>query len=236
MTTPTSIIITGASSGIGRACALALADWNGPLILSGRSTERLQATLESVENLGGRGIIHVADLSDTAAVGPLIAAAEAEAPIYALVHAGGSAISGAAHEQDPAVWAAQIDLNLAGAYRLTQRVLEQLLPRRRGHLVYLNSVAGLQGFPNSSAYVAAKHGLRGLAQAVREEVREQQISVTSIFPGATATEWWDKQSGDFPLEQMLSPEAVGKAVAFVLSLEPPAVVEELVMRHQGGDF
>jgi short-subunit dehydrogenase len=111
-----------------------------------------------------------------------------------------------------------------------------MVPRGEGHFIFINSVAGLESFPGNSAYVAAKHGLRGFAEALRMEAREHQIKVTSIFPGATDTEWWDKQAGEFPRDRMLKAEDVAAAVEFALSFTGNGVVEELTLRHLGGNF
>lgn len=231
-----SIIITGASSGIGRATALALSGWDGCLVLSGRSVDRLEETRQLLAGGKAEAAIIPADLQDPGALDSLVAGADDIAPLYGMVLAGGAAVSGTVQDQDPAEWQQQIDINLTSAFRLVHLALGKMIPRRSGHLVFINSVAGLQSFPNSSAYVAAKHGLRGFAEAVRDEVRQHQIKVTSIFPGATATAWWDKQEGDFPLDKMLDANDVGRSVAFALTMEGSAVVENLVIRHQAGDF
>ena len=231
-----SIIITGASSGIGRASALALAGWDGPLILSGRSSDRLQETLALLIERQGRGSVCPADLSSPKQLAALVEWAEKQAPLHGFVHAGGGAEFGTAESQPPEVWEAQIGVNLNAAYRLTHLALQGMIPRKQGHLVYINSVAGLRSFPASSAYVAAKHGLKGLADAVREDVRPHGIKVSTLYPGATASEWWQKQEGDFPLEEMLEVEAVGEAVAYILNQGGQTVVEELLLRHQQGDF
>lgn len=231
-----TLVITGASSGIGRAVALGLADWDGLLLLSGRSEERLGETLALLEAAGGRGAICLCDLRKSGDIEALIKTAEAQAPLHGLVHCGGEAEFAPAHEQPPETWAAQIEINLVAAYHLTHHALKFMLPRKRGHIIYINSVAGRQPFPASSAYVAAKHGLRGLADAVREEGRLSGIKVTTIYPGATDTPWWSHQPGEAPTERMLSADHVAQTVAFALSLSGPAVVEELVVRHVQGDF
>ena len=231
-----TLIITGASSGIGRAVALALAGWDGLLVLSGRSGERLGETLAALEAAGGRGAVKVCDLRESGDIETLIKTAEARAPLHGLVHCGGAAEFAPADEQPPETWAAQIELNLVAAYHLTHHALKIMMPRQRGHIIYVNSVAGRQPFPASSAYVAAKHGLRGLADAVREEGRPNGIKVTTIYPGATDTPWWSHQPGEAPTGRMLSADHVAQTVAFALSLSGPAVVEELVVRHVRGDF
>jgi len=213
-----------------------LADWDGPLVLTGRSEERLSQTRKQVIARGGRAVTFVCDCTNQAQVAELVAYAEDQAPLYGVVISVGTAQFGLVVEQPGAVWRQQLDVNLAGPYQLTHAVLKPLLGRGAGHLVFINSVAGFKSFPGSSAYVAAKHGLRGLAETLRQEVREAGVKVTTIYPGATSTEWWDKQEGEFPRRRMLKPEDVAAATAFALKFSRTGVIEELTLRHVGGDF
>lgn len=230
------LIITGASSGIGSAVARTLSGWDGCLILSGRSGERLKTVCRSVRNQGGRAEVFPVDLMEPMAASELVAAAEECGRLYGLVHAAGEAEFGDILHQPDEEWTYTVEMNLHAAYRIAREVLHVLSKQMRGRLVFINSVAALRGFPNSSAYVAAKHGLLGLAKAIRLEARAYGVSVTSILPGATDTEWWPKMEGEFPTERMLKPEDVAQAVEFVLKMDDNAVVEELVLRHRLGDF
>ncbi len=241
----TSIIITGASSGIGRAVARRLAQppragygqgWDGCLVLTGRSRERLEETKSQVAAGGGRAEVIACDLTKVAAVEELVAFAEAQAPIYGVVMSAGSASFGPVMEHPPADWRRTLDINLLAPYQLSRLALARMAPREKGHLIFINSVAGLKSFAGSSAYVAAKHGLRGFTETLRLEAREHRVKVTSIFPGATDTEWWDKLADDVPRHRMLRPEDVAAAVEFALGFSEQGVVEELVVRHLGGDF
>ncbi len=230
------LIITGASSGIGRSVARQLAWWDGLLVLSGRSELRLNETLSEVESAGGRAITFPRDLTEPDAAVALVSEAEQHGSLTAVVLAAGAASGGTILDQPAAELQAGLETNLIAPYSLARAALRVMAPRKQGHLILINSVAGLKAFPASSAYVAAKHGLRGFTEALRLEAREHQIAVTGIFPGATDTPWWDGSSGDFPRERMLPPEDVAAAVDFALRLGPHSVVEELIMRHQAGDF
>lgn len=230
------LIITGASSGIGRSVAQRLAWWDGLLVLSGRSERRLNKTRTEVESAGGRAITFPRDLTEPEAAVELVSEAEKHGSLTAAVLAAGAASGGKILDQPTAELQAALETNLVAPYSLARAALRVMAPRKQGHLIFINSVAGMKAFPASSAYVAAKHGLRGFTESLRLEAREHQIAVTSIFPGATDTPWWDRTSGDFPRERMLPPEDVAAAVDFVLRLGPRSVVEELVLRHQAGDF
>ncbi|MFC1484048.1 SDR family oxidoreductase [Candidatus Neomarinimicrobiota bacterium] len=232
----TSIIITGSSSGIGRAVALRLAHWDGVQILTGRSRERLEKTKTQVEEEGGKAVIFPCDLSESSAVEDLVAFAETHAPVYAVVLSAGTGTYGKIEDQPPSEWSRMIEVNLMGLYYLVYSALRRMVNRKKGHFVFINSVAGLKSFPGNSAYASAKHGARGLAETLRLEARNHNIKVTSIFPGATDTEWWDKQDGEFPRERMLRAEDVAATVDFSLTFGARGVIEEIVLRDLGGDF
>ncbi|MFC1618381.1 SDR family oxidoreductase [Candidatus Neomarinimicrobiota bacterium] len=232
----TSIIITGSSSGIGRAVALRLAHWDGVQVLTGRSRERLEKTRTQVEEKGGKAVIFPCDLSEPSAVEDLVAFAETHEPVYAVVLSAGTGTYGMIEDQPPSEWSRMIEVNLMGLYYLVNSSLRRMVNRKQGHFVFINSVAGLKSFPGNSAYASAKHGARGLAETLRLEARNHNIKVTSIFPGATDTEWWDKQDGEFPRERMLRAEDVAATVDFSLTFGARGVIEEIVLRDLGGDF
>ena len=232
----TSIIITGSSSGIGRAVAEQLAGWEGLQILTGRSPERLEKTKLKVEEKGGKAVIFPCDLTDSSAVEDLVVFAETHAPLYAVVLSAGIGTFGTIADQPPSEWNRMIEVNLMGPYYLLHSALRRMESHRRGHFVFINSVAGLKSFAGNSAYVSAKHGMRGLAETLRLEARDRNIKVTSIIPGATDTEWWDKQEVSFPRERMLEAADVAAAVEFSLAFSSRGVIEEIILRDITGDI
>ena len=231
-----SIIISGASSGIGRAVAQRLAGWDGCLVLTGRSRQRLAETQDLVKRQNGRSATYVCDLTKPSSVQDLVAFAETQNPVHGVIFSAGVGTYGRVTEQAASEWDHIVEVNLLGAYHLARAALTRMESRGRGHFIFINSVAGFTSFPGNSAYVAAKHGLRGFAETLRKEAREHNIKVTTIFPGATDTEWWDRQDGDFPRERMLRVEHVAAAVHFTLTFSDPGVIEEMVLRHIAGDF
>ena len=111
-----------------------------------------------------------------------------------------------------------------------------MISRKSGKLVFINSVAGINPYPYSSAYVASKYGLRGFTSSLREEMREHNIKVISVFPGAVNTSFWDRINVDFKKEDMLNVNSVAKNI--ISNVEAPGnlVVEDLVLRRTAGDF
>src|SRR5437762_13153990 len=101
-------------------------------------------------------------------------------------------------------------------------------------IVNILSIAAKTGFPNWSSYCMSKFALEGFSQAVREEVRSRGIRVLNVYPAATSTEIWNGVQGEWPREQMLSPEEIGAAVAFAISRPGDVAVENITLQNVSG--
>ena len=108
--------------------------------------------------------------------------------------------------------------------------------KKHGKLLFINSVAGLNPYSGSSAYVSSKYGLRGFSASLREELREYNIKVISIHPGAVNTSFWDGIDLDFNKNDMLSSEDVSKTILHTILAPNNTVCEEIVIRRTAGDF
>ena len=102
--------------------------------------------------------------------------------------------------------------------------------------VYINSVAGKKAYPYSSAYVASKFGLLGFSRSVRAELREHNIKVVSVHPGAVDTAFWNNVKGNFPRNEMMSSENVAKTIVHAICAPDNVVLEELDIQRIEGDF
>ena len=111
-----------------------------------------------------------------------------------------------------------------------------MIKNKAGKIVFINSVAGINPYPFSSAYVASKYGLRGFSASLREELREYKIKVISIHPGAVNTPFWNNVKGDFPREEMLAAKDVAKTITESILSPNNMVCEEIVIRRSAGDF
>lgn len=227
------LVITGASSGIGRALALELAAAGATLHLQGRDAERLARVASEVAAAGGSATRHVADLTDDDAVDALIAALSAGAAgVAALVHSAGMVRLGSLEASDVTVLDDHYRLNLRAPYRLTRGLLPQLR-RARGQVVFVNSGAGLRANAHWGAYAASKFGLRALADSLRQEVAGDGVRVTTVYPGRTATPMQrsvhEQEGRSYDPTAYVRPEDVARQVATLLSLQPPSAVTELTI-------
>jgi len=172
-----TVLLTGATGGLGQAIAHALAARGASLLLSGRRAETLDALAEQTS---GRAL--VADLGDRADLDRLIAEL-AQERVDVLVANAGLPASGLVTEFSAEELDRALDVNLRAAMLLAQALLEPMLSRGAGQLVFMSSLSGKVAVHRTSIYSATKFGLRGFAQGLREDLRGSGVGVSTIFPG-----------------------------------------------------
>lgn len=227
---PRLALVTGASSGIGAACAAALAAAGWSLVLQGRDAERTEAAGQRARTLGPEAEVCLADLAVDDDVARLAASIDGR-PLHALVHAAGLIRLGRVADLDTAALDAHYALNLRAPYALTRALLRNLRDAG-GHVVFVNSGAGRQAKARWSAYAASKFALRALADALREE--EDALRVTSVYPGRTATPMQEAvraaEGAAYEPSAFVQPEAVAAQIVALLDLPRPSLVAELIIR------
>ncbi len=225
------IVITGASRGIGRAVAGRLAEPGRELVLHGRDEGALAEVAGLVEARGAAAGVCVADLADPAGVRTLVAAAGTQ-PLDALVNNAGGAVVKPFEEVGLREWEEGIAVTVTAPLLLVQGLVPLL--GRGSSIVNVLSIAARRGFPNWSAYCAAKFALEGLALCLREELRPRGIRVVNVYPAATRTRLWDGIRGSWDRDRMLPPEEVAEAIAFALSRPPASAVESVEVGDVSG--
>jgi NAD(P)-dependent dehydrogenase (short-subunit alcohol dehydrogenase family) len=178
------VLVTGAGGGFGQEMTRQFLRAGSHMILSDLRTEGLPCTAAEVPGARGRIVGHIAaDLSDPAGGDAVFEGAAALVPsVDILVLNAGIAVSGRIVDVPRDEWERLLAVDLLAPMRLTASFLPAMLERRRGHLVYVSSVAGLIGVPHLSAYSAAKFGLRGFAEAIAAEVKSHGLAVTVLYP------------------------------------------------------
>jgi len=218
---PTAMI-TGASRGLGSAIAAALAPTH-TLFLAGRPSSRLDALAEEFG-----ATTWPIDLADTDA---LPAVVEPIVELDALIHNAGVAYPGRVGESTVDEWRASMQVNVVGAVALTLALLPALRAAG-GHVVFINSGAGINASPGLASYSASNFALRGFADSLRND--EPSLRVTSIHPGRIATVMQEGliayEGKDYDPSQFLSPESVAKVVADAVNVPPDADIHEVVVR------
>lgn len=225
-------IITGASSGIGRATAARYAREGAAVALMARRTAELEEVATRLREDGRRVSVHPVDFVDGPATRRAVdAAATHFGRVDILVHVAGTNLKQRAlTELAPDDWQMMLDANLSSAYHLTQAVLPHMRQQQGGLIVYVATYAVQRPDRSGVAYQASKHGLVGLAHGTMEEERGQGVRTSVIFPGLTDTPLLDKRPAPTPPEivaQALQPEDVAEACLFVATLPPRVRVPEL---------
>lgn len=219
---PRTAIVTGASRGIGRATALALARRGIAVGLASREVDTLASVEKEIRELGGNALAIPTDVADETAVAALIEkCARGLGPLDLLVNNAGDVERSEIVEMEARVWDRIIAVNLRGAFLCTRAVVRQMIPRGRGRIVNVSSISGTLGTPKLSAYCAAKWGLLGFAKAAAEELREKGIQVFSVCPGSVNTPMLQKGlPGAAP---QMEPEDVSSVIVYLATEAPDAM-------------
>jgi len=181
-------LIAGASSGIGAATAVALAELGHPVALGARRVELCEELAGKIRADGGTAIAHRLDVLDGDSVDAFVAAAEAaHGPAEILVSGAGDIEFGPVGEMDPADFLKQVQVHLVGAHRMVRRVLPGMLERQRGDLVLISSDCAEQPRPQTGAYSAAKAGVEAMVRQMRMELEGTGIRASLVRPGPTQT-------------------------------------------------
>ncbi len=227
-------IIMGASSGMGRACALEFAGQGVRLVIAARRKNELDQLVAEIGRGGGQAIAVPADVSKRADVDAAVERAAKEfGRVDVLVNCAGVNIRNRKiAEVDQAGWDRVIGINLTGAFHCTQAVLPTMRAQRGGVIIHISSISGLWGDLSGAAYQASKHGLSGLANATMMEERQNGIRVTLIYPGLCDTPILKNRPVPPPQEQldvMMKPEDIAQACLFAASLPARTYCSDLVL-------
>lgn len=222
------VVITGASSGIGTAIAQALT--GARLVITGRNEDRLN---EVAASLDGEVLPVVADVTVTDDCERVARVAVARfGTINVLVNNAGFAPPASLVETTDEILDVTIDSCLKGVLKMSRAVVPTMLDNGGGTVLTISSVAGKGGYGNRTAYCAAKWGVQGFTEALRDELGDRGIRAYTVNPGAVATPWWGRTSDpqtDAVMDKMIQPEEVAEAVRWVLSQPARIDINEIVM-------
>ena len=242
--TKRTALITGASRGIGKACAQLLAASGYRVALAARSVEKLEEVAVGVRAAGAEAYAVVIDLAKSESIAEgFKKTAQEFGRIDILVNNAGITKDGLALRMKQADWESVLTTNLNGPFYAIQQVLPAMLRERWGRIVNISSVVGEMGNPGQSNYVASKAGLIGLTKALAKEVGSRNITVNAVAPGFIETdmtgiltaELKQKMIDETPLKRMGAPEEIAAAVKFLISDEA-AFITGHVLDVNGGIY
>ena len=235
-------LITGASQGIGRACAQALAREGATVAAAARNREKLDQLVAEIAAAGGQAAAFVMDVADEEQVKSGIKSALAQfGKIDILVNNAGITRDQLVMRMKRADWDAVLNTNLTSAYLCIQQVIGSMLKQRWGRIINITSVFGQIGQAGQANYAASKAGLIGLTMAMAREVASRNITCNAVAPGFIETSMTAALSEEFkqsavkniPLGRVGSPEDVASAVSFLAS-EDASYITGHVLNVNGG--
>jgi short-subunit dehydrogenase len=224
-------MVTGASRGIGRAIAGALASAGAKLVLVARSEDALKETASLCERNGAPSVdVEAVDLVDGAAVDALCSRVlDEHGSIDVLVNNAGRAVRGHALEGDPDDWNEALLLNVGAPMRLIRRLAPRMVENERGIVINIGSVAAIEGMTNAGAYAATKHALRGWSLSCYEKLRDAGIKVMIIHPAFVDTDMTASVRGA-DRSRMLSVDDIARTAMLAVTTSAACCPQEVTLR------
>jgi len=217
-------IVTGASLGIGRATALALAEQGACVALASRNSQTLSGLAEDLRRRGKQVLVITTDVTQQDQVQALVREVVAQwGRVDILVSNAGEYIRAPITELDPATIQRSLNINFFGGVYCVKAVLPHMLAQKSGHIVFVTSMDGKIGLPPDAPYVSAKFALTGFCEVLRQEVRESGISVTNVLPGRVDTVMIEELKFSW-ISPKISPEKVADAILNGIRRRKPIVI------------
>jgi NAD(P)-dependent dehydrogenase (short-subunit alcohol dehydrogenase family) len=239
-------IVTGASSGIGRATALHFAAQAAKVLASDVSEQGGEETVAAIRAAGGTAVFVKCDIASAAEVAAMVdrAVAEFGRLDYACNNAGIEGAQASTHECTEANWDRVTGVNLRGTWLCMKHEIPHMLKAGGGAIVNVSSIAGLIGFANIPAYTASKHGMNGLTKSAAIEYAKQNIRVNAVCPGAIQTPMIDRFAGPagyarealiahHPMGRMGRPEEIARCIVWLCSDEASFITGQALAADGG---
>jgi NADP-dependent 3-hydroxy acid dehydrogenase YdfG len=231
-------VVTGASSGIGAATAVKLAEAGYRVVLAARRAGRLDEVASGITERGGQAEVHSLDVTDRPAVDAFAAALD-RCDVF-VANAGGAIGTETVAESSPADWLAMYEVNVLGTLHVTQALLPKLEASGGGTIVVMSSTAGFVAYEGGGGYVAAKHGEHAIAATLRLELSGKPVRVIEIAPGMVRTDEFslNRYRGDAGkaaavyagVAEPLTAEDIADAIAWTVTRPPHVNIDLMVMR------
>jgi short-subunit dehydrogenase len=229
--------VTGASRGIGREVAKQFAFIGCKVCLSARNKKILQSVVKEITSLGGTAYSFPCDISNKNAVASTLKKIRQHVgEVDILINNAGISSFKSFLETPFKNFEKIIQTNLIGSAFMVKAVLPAMIKKKEGWIFNVISMVALKTYENSSAYTASKSGLLGFGKVIREELKEYNIKVINVIPGATATDIWHPKLREKYGFRMMKPKSVAEAILSVYQMPDDVVVDELVVRPILGDL
>ena len=230
-------IVTGSSSGIGKAIALRFAEEGARLVLAARRLQLLEQLASCIRERGGEALTVQTDVRDEPQVERLITGAiQHFGRLDILVNNAGIGGGGRLGDTRTERFDDVINTNLRGTFFCCRAGFRHMKKAGGGHILNMSSVAGVQAWAGTGTYSASKHGIMALTRALAEEGRSYNIKVSAICPGGVADELVDASPEEIERSEKISPFDVAEAALYLATLGRYTVVHQIVLDRLGADW
>ncbi len=227
------ILITGASRGIGKAAALALAEEGAKVFLSARFRESLVQVKNEVEKRGGSAVIVPADLGTPEGPDHLVRALKEHTDsLDVLINNAGAALSASVEESTPGDWDRIMTLNARSPYFLSRALLPLMEDSGIKTIVNIASVVASTGYPMQSVYTASKHALIGFSKSLARELQERGYRIHVLSPGGVATDMVTGVRPDIKTDELIGPDELAQWIRFLLVYRGNCMVDHIQIRRE----
>jgi 3-oxoacyl-[acyl-carrier protein] reductase len=226
-------LVTGAGRGIGRSIGLALAEAGAQVVVCARTVEQIKEVVQEIVKAGGKAVAVAADISDTEDVKTLFEKIDTTFHrLDILVNNAGIGIFNRVIDFSMDDFDQVMGVNLRGTFLCCQNAMRAMIPRKKGHIINITSVAGIKGYHRQSVYCASKHGVMGMTKALSIEAQAHNIRVSAILPGSVDTELIQDARPDIAKGELIQPEDIAHTVLFLLSLSDHAAIDQIYIRRK----
>ena len=232
-----NIVITGGGKGIGKSIAAKFAANGNQIYICARSENELEKTSSELNEKYNKKAIQyfAADISNKAGADSFCNwIIDKSISPDILVNNAGQFVPGSIYNEENGTLEKMLSANLYSAYYVTRGLLPLMIPKRSGHIFNMCSIASLKAYSNGGSYSISKYALMGLSKNLREEMKQFNIKVTTVYPGAVYTSSWS-ESGVEP-SRIMEADDIAEMICSASKLSPQACVEDIVIRPQLGDL
>jgi 3-oxoacyl-[acyl-carrier protein] reductase len=232
-----TVLVTGASAGVGRATAIALAHHGANLVVTARREERLLELCEEIKLLGIEAVYHAGDaVEESTAQQAVSLAIDTFGHIDILINNAGAGNYKNLVDTSVEDYDALMNANMRSGFLFSRYAVPHMIEQKSGTILFISSIAGLQGAPGESVYCASKFAQSGFAQSLDAELRKHNIKVGAIFPGGVKTEFAlgkGRTEEGIRSSKMMDPAEVAEAIVFACLQPPNLRIPQMTIRHMG---
>ncbi len=228
-------LVTGATRGIGKAIAYALAASGMHVICTGRSKPALAKLIETLHENELEATAFAADIQKEDSIIALFAhIAKYHGRLDVCINNAGVGVYGPLQTFASSDFDTVVNTNLRGTFLCCREALKIMTLAKSGYIINIASVVGIKGYPNQAAYTASKHGVMGLTKSLAVEAAPCGIRVSAILPGGVDTDMVASARPDLDRSILLKPEDIAQTVTYLLSLSDHASIDEIYIRRRSG--